>query len=256
VDNRRTIDINADLGESYGSWQMGRDDELMPYITSANVACGFHAGDPSVMRHTVGLAKALGVNIGAHVGYPDLNGFGRRRMELTLKEIVNNTIYQVGALAAFCSIEGTTLKHIKAHGALYTTAVIDDQTAEGFIQAVKTLEMDLPIYLPSGTHLIDRARDAGLRVIAEAFVDRLYDEELRLVPGHVPGAIYADPARVADQAFDIVVKGRVRVQGGNVREISAETICLHGDNPTALQNAEAVRKRLLEAKVEFKAPRP
>ena len=254
MDGGRTIDINADLGESYGSWQMGQDEELMKHITSANVACGFHAGYPSVMRHTVSLAKALGVNVGAHVGYPDLNGFGRRRMDLTLKEIVNNTVYQVGALAAFCSIEGTTLTHIKAHGALYTTAVLDEQTAGGFLQAVKALAMDLPVYLPAGTRLIDRARDAGLRVVAEAFVDRLYDEELRLVSGLTPGAIYGDPALVADQAFDIVVRGRVQTLGGKVREISAESICLHGDNPMVLENVRAVRRRLLEAQVAFSRP--
>ncbi len=248
------IDLNSDLGESFGNYRMGFDREIMDYISSANVACGFHASDPMVMRHTVRAARDLGVSVGAHVGYPDLVGFGRRRMDLSEEEIINDIIYQVGALAMFCAVEGVEMNHVKAHGALYNTAVADEITARGLIEAMKVLGLDLYCYLPAGTGLLEQARDDGLKVVAEAFADRLYDDQGNLVSRRVEGSVFHDPARAAAQAVGIATRSEVTTQSGRVLTIQAHSICVHGDSLKALEISKAVHQCLVDSGVSIAAP--
>ncbi len=250
----RTLDLNSDLGESFGNYRMGHDDEIMEVISSANVACGFHASDPMVMRRTVAAAAEMGVSVGAHTSYPDLVGFGRRSMDLTPEEIVNDLIYQVGALDMFCRVEGVELNHVKAHGAIYNTAVNHEPTARGLIEGMKTLDMDLYFYLPAGTTFLERAREAGLKVVAEAFADRLYDDAGNLVSRRVPGSVFDDPERAAAQAEDIAMRGQVTTQSGKVIPMEAESICVHGDSLEALGISRAVHRSLLRAGVDVRAP--
>ncbi|MFO7941977.1 MAG: 5-oxoprolinase subunit PxpA [Bacillota bacterium] len=248
------LDLNSDLGESFGNYEMGHDDEIMDLISSANVACGFHASDPMVMRRTVRAAAERGVSIGAHTSYPDLVGFGRRRMDLTPEEIVNDLIYQVGALEMFCRVEGTRLNHVKAHGAIYNTAVKHEPTARGLIEGMKALDVDLYFYLPAGTEFLERARAEGLKVVAEAFADRLYDDEGNLVSRRVPGSVFEDPKRAAGQAESIALKGQVTTQSGKVIPMEAQSICVHGDSRKSLEISRTVQERLVQAGVTIKAP--
>ncbi len=247
------MDLNSDLGESFGNYRIGNDQEIMGHISSANIACGFHAADPMVMRETVAAAAAAGVAIGAHVSYPDLVGFGRRRMELSPPEIVNDLIYQVGALAMFCHVEGVRLNHVKAHGALYNTAVQDEATATGLMEAMRALDLDLFCYLPAGTALVERARQLGLKVVAEAFADRLYDDSGNLVSRRVSGSVFDDPERATAQALDLA-RGSVTTASGRQLQLAADSICVHGDSPTALAVARAVSAGLVAAGIKIKAP--
>ncbi len=247
------MDLNSDLGESFGNYRIGNDLEIMGHISSANIACGFHAADPMVMRETVAAAAAAGVSIGAHVSYPDLVGFGRRRMELSPQEIVNDLIYQVGALAMFCRVEGVRLNHVKAHGALYNTAVQDEATATGLMEAMRVLDLDLFCYLPAGTALVERARRLGLKVVAEAFADRLYDDSGNLVSRRVTGSVFDDPEQATAQALDLA-RGNVTTASGRQLQLAADSICVHGDSPTALAVARAVSAGLVAAGVKITAP--
>ncbi len=250
----RILDLNSDLGESFGNYQMGYDDEIMQVISSANVACGFHASDPMVMRRTVAAAVRAGVCIGAHTSYPDLVGFGRRQMDLSPDEIVNDLIYQVGALEMFCRVEGTRLNHVKAHGAIYNTAVKHEPTANALIDGMLTLDLDLYFYLPAGTKFLAAARDAGLKVVAEAFADRLYDDEGNLVSRREPGSVFEDPDRAAAQAEEIALRGQVTTQSGAVLPMEADSICVHGDSRESLEISRAVHRRLVDAGVRIQAP--
>ncbi len=254
MDSDKVLDLNSDLGESFGNYEMGFDDEIMRVISSANIACGFHASDPMVMRRTVREAAKLGVSIGAHTSYPDLVGFGRRKMDLTPEEIVNDLIYQVGALHMFCVVEGTRLNHVKAHGAIYNTAVNHEPTARGLVDGMKTLDMDLFFYLPAGTDLLGMAREAGLNAVAEAFADRLYDDEGNLVSRRIPGSVFEDPERAASQAEEIALHGRVTTQSGKTIPMEADSICVHGDSRTSLEISRAVHRRLVDAGVRIQAP--
>jgi UPF0271 protein len=238
------IDLNCDMGESFGAWPLGQDAALMPLITSANIACGFHAGDPLVMARTVALAREHGVALGAHPGYPDLQGFGRRTLDMTGPELEAAVLYQIGALAGFAQAAGGALTHVKPHGALYNRAAGDPATAEPIARAVRRFSSDLILVGLAGSGLLEAGRAAGLRVAAEAFADRAYEAGGTLRSRRLPGAIHPDPATAAAQALSIVRDGQVRAYDGTLVPIQADTLCIHGDTPDAPAYARAVRAAL------------
>jgi UPF0271 protein len=237
------IDLNADVGESYGAWSLGEDEALIPLVSSVNVAAGLHAGDPVVLGRTVALAAAHGVAVGAHPGYPDLAGFGRREMALSPAEIEASVLYQVGAVAAFTRAAGIELRHVKAHGALYNRAARDEGAARAIARAVRRFDASLVLVGLAGSAMIAAGREAGLAVAEEAFADRAYEADGTLRSRDLPGAVLDDPAAAAAQALAIV--------NGIVR---ADTICIHGDRPGAAARARAVRAALLAAGTEIRSP--
>ncbi|MGM7636038.1 5-oxoprolinase subunit PxpA [Bacillus sp. Hm123] len=238
------VDINCDLGESFGAYRMGTDEEIMPFITSANIACGFHAGDPVVMRQTVKLALKHGVAIGAHPGFPDLVGFGRRPMELSIEEAYTSVLYQLGALSAFIQAEGGKLHHVKPHGALYNMAAKDKELAEAIVQAIADFDASLILYGLSGSELIKAGKEAGLKVAEEVFVDRTYQTDGSLTSRRDPQAFIATDEEAVQQALRMVQEGKVQAVTGETIDISAHTICIHGDGPHALIFASYIRKEL------------
>lgn len=248
-----SIDLNCDLGESFGAWQMGADAAVMPWITSANIACGFHAGDPVTMRRTVALAAEAGVAIGAHVALPDLVGFGRREMAISANEAHALTLYQVGALAAFAHAAGARLGHVKPHGALYAMAARDAALAEAIATAVREFDAELVLVGLAGSALPRAGRAAGLGVAHEAFADRAYAADGSLVPRREAGAVIGDIGAMVAQALSIATRGEVAVRGGGVRALCADTLCVHGDRPNAADFARRLREALQEAGVEVRA---
>ncbi len=246
------IDLNADVGESYGPWVMGNDEALLPLVTSANVACGAHAGDPLVMSRTVALAARLGVSIGAHPGYPDRDGFGRRDLGMTEDELEASILAQLGALAAFTRAAGVPMVHVKPHGALYNRAATDPALAEVVARAVRRFSPALVLVGLARSALLDAGRAAGLRVAAEAFADRAYEADGTLRPRRLPGAVHHDPTRAAEQALAIARLGVVRAHSGSLIDVGADTICLHGDTPNAPAFARAVRDVLEGAGIELR----
>lgn len=240
MDESLSVDLNCDLGESFGRYELGQDAAMMPLITSANVACGFHAGDPEVMRHMVQLVKKNRVALGAHPGYPDLQGFGRRQFDLTPQAVSNIIIYQVGALMAFAFVEGIPLVHVKPHGALYNLASRDIRIAGAIAQAVHDVDPDLVLVGLAGSELVKAGEALGLSVANEGFPDRAYLPDGQLRPRSQEGAVIHEPQVVAANALRLVRDG-LQISGKKVR---IDTLCLHGDNPKALENAEAVRQML------------
>jgi len=239
-----TVDINADLGESYGAWAMGDDEALLAIVSSANVACGFHAGDPATIRRTTLGAVRAGVAIGAHPSLPDLAGFGRRRMEVTPEEVYELVLYQVAAVAGFARAAGTVLHHVKAHGALYNMAATDRGVAAAIAGAVRDFDRGLMLYGLAGSAMMTAGEAAGLSVASEVFADRGYLPDGTLVPRSRPGALIKDVPRAVEQAVGMVRDGRVRsVEGGWVA-VRADTVCVHGDSPGAVALATALRAAL------------
>jgi UPF0271 protein len=246
------IDLNSDVGESYGAWSMGQDDALMPLITSANIACGAHAGDPLVMARTVRLAASHGVAIGAHPGYPDRDGFGRRELAMTPEELASSLLAQLGALAAIARAEvGVELRHVKPHGALYNHAARDPALAETIARTVARFSREVVLVGLAGSASVDAGRDAGLAVAAEAFADRAYEADGSLRARGLPGAVLGSPAEAARQARSIVVEGHVRAHDGSSVELRADTLCIHGDTPGAPEFARQVRDTLAADGVVF-----
>lgn len=243
------IDINCDMGESYGRWTLGADEEVMPHITSANVACGFHGGDPHVMRRSVDLAVKYGVAVGAHPGLPDLMGFGRRRMEVSPQELKDYHRYQTGALAAFARAAGTKLQHVKPHGIQYYMFEENPALARATAEQVVELDPDMILMTMAMTRYDAEARKvAGVRVAAEGFADRVYADDGQLVSRKLgKDALVADPAKAADQAVRMVMEGKVRTISGKVIDVRIETICIHGDSPGAEKIVAAVREALVKA---------
>jgi len=242
------IDLNCDLGESFGRYVLGEDAAMMKLVTSANVACGFHAGDPAVMAHTVALAKAHGVALGAHPGYPDLQGFGRREMRMSPQEAAQIVLYQIGALAGIARQAGLTLRHVKPHGALYNQAAQDPELAMVIAQAVFDFDPRLILVGLAGSELIRQGVAVGLQVANEGFPDRAYLPDGALMPRGQEGAVITAPESVARNALRLVREG-VMVNGDQVR---VDTLCLHGDNPEAVENAKAVRRILDAENVEIR----
>ncbi|PIE61415.1 MAG: hypothetical protein CSA29_03370 [Desulfobacterales bacterium] len=242
----KTIDLNCDMGESFGNYKIGMDKAVMAYITSANVACGWHAGDPMVMDDTVRMAKTHGVGVGAHPGYPDLMGFGRRKMNLSPAEVRQYLVYQIAALQGFCKVHGVTLRHVKPHGALYLDAVENKETARAVAEAILSLDPALRFVALAGKkgELMRQMGEAlGLKVIFEAFPDRAYTPEGTLVPRHQPGAVITDPGEVAKRAMDMA-EGHVIAVDGSCIELDVQTLCVHGDNPDAVNLVRQIRTGL------------
>lgn len=247
------IDLNADAGESFGNWKLGNDEELFEYVTSANLACGFHAGDPLTMRQSVELCKRLRVAAGAHPGFPDRVGFGRREMAASPEEIYADLLYQLGALSAFLRLEGVPLHHVKAHGALYNRAAKDAATARAIAQAIRDFDPGLPLVVLPGTPLEAEALALGLRAVREAFPERGYAPDGRLAARGTPGAIIHDPEEAARRAVQIVLHGKLEAVDGSLIRLEAETLCIHGDNPKAPQIARRIREALEAEGVEIRA---
>ncbi len=243
------IDFNCDMGESFGSYKLGQDEEVIKYITSANVACGFHAGDPQWMRHTVRLAEEHGVGVGAHPSFPDLQGFGRRNMVVTSAEAKNDVMYQIGALRAFTRDHG--LQHVKPHGAMYNTAVDGGDLAKAINEAVLEIDPDMILVVLAGSPWAEVAREMGLRVATEAFADRALNPDGTLVSRSKPGSVIHDLDEVVERSLKMVTEGRATAITGEEVEIQADTLCLHGDTPGAVEMARAVRNGLRDAGVEI-----
>ncbi len=248
---QRIVDFNSDLGESFGAYTIGDDAAMMPVISSANVACGFHGGDPLVMERTVRLAKQHGVGVGAHPGFPDLVGFGRREMHLGLDDLRAIHVYQIGALWAFAKAQGVPLQHVKSHGALSNMAVRDEAWARAIVEAIAAVDRTLIMVALSGTVLERAAREGGLRVAAEAYADRGYERDGSLVSRSKPGALITDPDAVARRVVRMVTEGTVETADGGEIRIQADTVCFHGDTPGAPRLARAAREALTRAGVEI-----
>ncbi len=242
------IDINCDMGESFGAWSMGEDEAVLYAISSANVACGFHAGDPRVMDRTVARAKALGVGVGAHPAFPDLVGFGRRNMALSREEAITDVLYQIGALSAFCRRHGVTLDHVKPHGQLNNLAMQDAGLAEAIVEAVAGYDPHL-ILVSYGGELARAAAERGLMIAREVYADRAYHENGMLVSRKVTGSVIHDPEEVVRRAVKMVVEGAIDTVEGSVLRVEPDTICVHGDTPGAAVLAKRLREALEAAGV-------
>lgn len=250
----KTIDLNCDMGESYGHWRMGEDAAIMPLVTSANIAAGFHGGDPATIRQTVRIALEHGVAIGAHPSLPDLVGFGRRAMKITPQEAYDLVLYQAGAVEAFARAAGARLHHVKCHGALYNMAVNDDALSEAIVRAVKDLGAGTLLYALSGSRMMALAAKHGVRAIAEVFADRGYEDDGTLAPRDAPGGMIEEAAKSVAQALVMVEEGAVVSRHGSRVAVSADTMCLHGDQPGAVVFAKALRQAFAERGLGFAAP--
>lgn len=241
------IDINCDMGESFGAYTIGLDGEVIRYISSANIACGLHAGDPRIMNLTVKLAKDNGVGVGAHPGYPDLAGFGRRNMDCTPDEVRDYLIYQIGAMQGFCALHGVKLQHVKPHGSLYNICVGNENLSRAVAEAIAAIDVEI-LWVTLGGAQAGLARKiadaAGIRVVFEAFPDRAYTPEGTLAPRKLPGAVITDPKRAAEQALRMAKEGRVIATDGTSIEMEVQTLCVHGDNPAAVDNVRMIRQAL------------
>ncbi|WP_221329721.1 LamB/YcsF family protein [Actinoplanes sp. L3-i22] len=250
------MDLNADLGEGFGAWRLGDDDALLDVVTSANVACGFHAGDPSTMHRVCRAAVGRGVAIGAQVGYRDLAGFGRRRIDYEFGELRDDVLYQIGALEAFCRAAGDRVRYVKPHGALYNTAAVDRGQAEAVVAAVLAYDRALPVLCQPGSVLFEVAGAAGLTAVGEGFADRGYLPDGRLVPRSRPDALVHEPAAVVERVTRMAVDGEVVAVDGTVIAVPVRSICLHGDTPGAVELARAVRAGLPVPVRPFSRPDP
>ncbi|MBU9719941.1 MULTISPECIES: LamB/YcsF family protein [Bacillaceae] len=251
-----TVDVNSDIGESFGVYKIGQDEEVIKHITSANIACGYHAGDHNVMHQTVALAAKYGVGIGAHPGLQDLPGFGRRKMEVTPEEVYNMTVYQVSAIQGFANIYGHRLQHVKPHGALYNMAAKDRSVADAICQAVKDISKDgsLLLFALAGSELVKSAHYAGIKVVEEVFADRTYQPDGTLTPRSQPDAVIHDPHVAVTQAIQMVREGLVTAVDGSRIPIVADSICVHGDSDHALQFVQMLRRALSEHRINVKNP--
>lgn len=249
-----TVDLNCDMGEGFGPWPMGNDAALMQYITSANIACGFHAGDALIMRETVRLALKHHIAIGAHPGFPDLQGFGRREIKMSPDEVFAITLYQIGALEAIVRAEGGVLHHVKPHGALYNMAAKDRKLADAIARATQQAGPGLVLYGLSGSALVDAGRAIGLHTASEVFADRTYQDDGSLTSRSQPNALITDSAQAVSQALQIINNQRITSINGKNVNLVAETICLHGDGAHALEFAVAIHAAFRDAGIAMKAP--
>ncbi len=250
---RFTVDLNCDMGESFGAWRMGADADVMPHVTSANIACGFHAGDPAVMRRTVRLAREHGVAVGAHPGFPDLPGFGRRDLHVSPREAEDLVLYQLGALAAMAAAEGVAIAHVKPHGALYNMAARDPVLAGAIAKAVAAFDRRLVLFGLAGSVMLAAGREAGLNVAAEGFADRGYEPDGSLAPRSRPGAVITDPAAVVARAVRMVRDGVVTATDGRDVALEVQTLCVHGDTPGAAALARELRSGFEAAGIAVRA---
>lgn len=239
--------LNCDMGESFGPWIRGKDEEVMPLVNLANIACGFHASDPVTMTRTVLLAKQAGTRIGAHPSYPDLQGFGRRSMQCTPMEIVSMVQYQIGALAGIAKVHGLSLSHVKPHGALYNDMMRNESVLRAVLEAVATYDANLPLMVlatADNQSVGEIADEFGVRLWFEAFADRAYDDQGFLVPRSMAGAVYQDPEMIVAQALSLATSGRVQTLEGHSLTLNATTLCVHGDNEESVQAVRRIRESL------------
>ncbi|MDO7927641.1 5-oxoprolinase subunit PxpA [Pseudomonas sp. KFB-139] len=248
----RAIDLNSDLGESFGAWSMGDDEAVLEIVSSANVACGFHAGDPAGILRTLEAAAARGVAIGAHVSYPDLVGFGRRNMDVPSDQLTADVIYQIGALQGLARSVGTRVSYVKPHGALYNTIAGNQRQATAVIQALLRIDPQLKLVCLANSPLIGWATEAGLSCVAEAFADRAYTAEGTLVSRSKPGAVLHDPELIAQRMLRLVRDGVIETENGSLINLQADSICVHGDNQDAVAIARNLKNSLLEAGVTIR----
>jgi len=246
-----SIDLNSDMGESFGAWRMGRDADLMDFVSSINIACGFHAGDASVIRKTVETAIEKKVKIGAHPSFPDLQGFGRREMKMSADEIFDIVLYQVSALKGICEALGTKLHHVKPHGALYNSAAKDVEISQAIAAAVKKIDENLIFYGLSGSFLISEANKIGLKTASEVFADRTYQADGTLTPRNQPNALLKNTETALKQVLQIIQNQTVTAANGEQVKIKAETICIHGDGENALEFARKFYHKLVEHGIEI-----
>ncbi|MVA55225.1 LamB/YcsF family protein [Agrobacterium vitis] len=237
------IDLNSDLGESYGAWSMGDDSAMLAVVSSANIACGFHAGDPSGIWKTVKAAADNGVSIGAHVSYPDRVGFGRRDMDVTSEELIADVIYQIGALKGMAAAAGARVTYVKPHGALYNRIANDARQGQAVIDAVKAIDSSLVLMGLAGAPILDLARTSGLSVVAEAFADRAYTPQGQLVSRREAGAVLHDAEKIASRMVQLARQGTLEAIDGSVIKVEAQSICVHGDSPGAVAIAQEIRRR-------------
>jgi len=250
----KTIDLNCDMGESYGAWHMGADAEVMRYITSANIACGFHGGDPATIRKTVRLAVDRGVAVGAHPSLPDLMGFGRRAMRISPQDMYDLVVYQAGAVEAFARAAGAKLHHVKCHGALYNMAATDEGLSEAMVRAVRDLGSDVFVYVLSNSKNHEIAIRSGVRVAGEVFADRGYSDDGTLAPRDKPGGMIEEPMAAVKQALAMIEEGQVTSLTGKRVAVAADTMCLHGDQPGAVVFAQNLRQAFAEKGITVAAP--
>ena len=250
-----SVDLNCDIGESFGAWTLGADEEILSQVSSANIACGFHAGDPATMRRTVAIALDHGVALGAHPGLPDLAGFGRRVMEISADEAYEMVVYQVGALAAFAAARGARLAHVKPHGALYNMAATREGLADAIARAVRDVDRQLLLFGLAGSALVTAANANGIKPVEEVFADRRYLADGTLVPRGKPGAVIADTEAAVRQAVGMARDGVVTAIDGTAVRVRADTICIHGDIPGAAEHARSLRHALGAAGIAIAAPR-
>lgn len=248
-----TIDLNTDIGESFGRWVLGDDEAMLRLVTSANIACGFHAGDPSTLATTSRWAVEQDVRIGAQVAYRDLAGFGRRFVDASRRELTDDVVYQIGALQGIATAAGGRVTYVKPHGALYNTAVHHEEHAAAVVDAIAAIDPSLALLCLPGSALLAAAESRGLRTVREAFADRAYTSDATLVPRTEDGAVLHDPRQVADRMAGLVTDGTLQAIDGSTIRVDVESICVHGDSPGAVQMAGAVRERLLADGLELKA---
>lgn len=247
----KRVDLNCDLGESFGNYTCGMDSSVIPHISSANVACGFHAGDPLVMAKTVKLAKQYNVAVGAHPGYPDLVGFGRRNMAVSAAELKAMMQYQIGALQAFCRSQGVKLQHVKPHGAMYNMAAKDRKLADAICDAILEIDDSLILLGLSGSEMLKAAKDKGLRYASEVFADRAYEDDGSLTPRALEGSVITDEDEAIKRVLQMVNDGTVVTRSGKIIPIEADSICLHGDGAKAVEFAKRIRQELTDSGVEI-----
>lgn len=245
------IDLNCDMGESFGAYKIGRDEEVIQLISSANIACGFHAGDPNVMDKTVRMAKERGVGIGVHMGFPDLLGFGRREMDIVKDDLVNYIVYQIGALQAFCTKHGVEIQHVKSHGAMGNMSYVNPMVADAVTDAILQVIPDTKLMVISGTAVHKAAVEKGITVVKEVFADRAYTNEGTLVSRKIEGGVITDPEKAADQVLDMVLHGKVTTIDGKVIPMEADSICVHGDTDGALTIVRRVKEKLEHSGVKI-----
>ena len=246
-----SVDLNSDLGEGFGAWTLGDDDAMLELVTSANIACGFHAGDPTTLLATCESAATRGVRIGAQVGYRDLAGFGRRFIDMSPKDLTADVIYQIGALDGLARVSGSRVTYVKPHGALYNAIVHHRRQARAVVAAVVAYDSSLPVLGLPGSVFLEEAREAGLEIVAEAFADRAYTAEGTLVPRTESGAVLHDPTLVADRVRRMVVDGELDAADGSTVKVAAASVCVHGDSPAAVDMAAAIRALLESSDVEI-----
>lgn len=247
------IDLNADLGEGFGVWSLADDEAMLRIVTSANVACGFHAGDPAGLLRVCRSAAERGVRIGAQVSYHDLAGFGRRFIDVDAEDLVADVVYQIGALQAIAHASGSAVSYVKPHGALYNAIVTNREQAAAVAEAVRSVDATLPVLGMAGSAFFDEAAHLGLHTVAEAFADRAYQPDGQLVSRREPGAVLHDPAAIAERVVTMVGSGQVTAVDGTQIAVSVESVCVHGDSPGAIQIATAVRDQLTAAGVDLRA---